>query len=239
MLELKNYTVSTENKSILKDINVTFEKGKVYALMGPNGSGKSTLALSLAGAPQYSIRKNAEAILHEEDILSLKTEERAKKGLYIALQSPPALTGVTVFQMLRIALSQKIKPLDLRNKMAEYAEKLHVPSELLSRSLNEGFSGGERKKLEVLQLALLDPQIIFFDEIDTGVDVDALKVITAFLKDFHTPEKTYILITHYTRILEYLNPDEVLILKNGTIAKTGDASLADKIEQNGYESIKS
>lgn len=237
MLTLKNYSVSTEDKTILKNINFTFEKGKVYAIMGPNGSGKSTLALSTCGSPTYTLDAKSQILLGKEDVTHLPPNEKAKKGLFLTLQSPPALSGVTAFQMLRIALQGHVTPVELKEKIFAIAEKLEIKKELLSRSLNDGFSGGERKKFEILQLALLDPTFAFFDEIDTGVDIDALKIITTFLNEFKSKEKTFVFITHYTRILEYIRPDIVLILKDGAIIQTGDYSLAQSIEKTGYESI--
>jgi len=237
MLHIEKYSISIDSKLILNNISVQFEKGKIYALMGPNGSGKSTLALSLAGSPNLSLSKDAKVWFKSDDITQAKPEDRARKGLFITLQSPPAISGVTVFQLLRTALSRKIKPFDLRKKLFETAQDLSISKELLSRSLNEGFSGGERKKMEILQLALLDPDCIFFDEIDTGVDVDALRTIAGFLQKFKTPEKTFIFITHNTKILEYLKPNFVIVLKNGEITRTGDNTLVQYIEKNGYDSL--
>lgn len=247
MLQLKNYSISADKKDILKDINFTFEEGKTYAIMGPNGSGKSTLALSVAGAPQFVPSNSSELLFEDKKITSLAPEKRSAAGLFVTMQSPPSLSGVTVFQLLRTVLSQlrqgfagqagKMSALDVRTKISEIIEKLSISPELLKRSLNDGFSGGERKKFEVLQMAMLEPKLVFFDEIDTGVDVDALKTISTFLKKNKKENQTYIFITHNTRILEYLKPDTVLIMKDGQIVKTGTAELAKEIEENGYTNV--
>jgi Fe-S cluster assembly ATP-binding protein len=171
-----------------------------------------------------------------ESIKDLKPEERAQKGLFLTFQSPLSLSGVTIYQLLRYALNGKMDPLALRKKVQEYAKKLHVKEELLARSLNEGFSGGERKKMEVIQAAILNPELIFFDEIDTGVDVDALRSISEFLLTIHN-EKTFIFITHYQRILKYLKPDKVLVVKEGELKKVGEYSLVEQIEEKGYEGV--
>jgi Fe-S cluster assembly ATP-binding protein len=236
MLTLKNLTVSIGERVILKDINYTFEKGKIYAIMGPNGSGKSTLASTVMGHPLYEISKKSDIIFNNESIKDLKPEERSLKGIFLTFQSPLSLSGVTLFQLLRYAMSGKMEPLALRQKVQEYAKKLHVKEELLSRSLNDGFSGGERKKMEVIQAAILNSDIIFFDEIDTGVDVDALRSIATFLLEIQQG-KTFVFITHYQRILKYLKPDNVLIVKDGELKKVGDYSLVEQIEERGYESI--
>jgi Fe-S cluster assembly ATP-binding protein len=236
MLTLRNLSVSIGEKSILKKIDYTFEKGKIYAIMGPNGSGKSTLASSVMGHPLYELSDTSDIIFNNESIKDLKPEERAQKGIFLTFQSPLSLSGVTLFQLLRYAMSGKMDPLVLRQTIQAYAKKLHVKEELLSRSLNDGFSGGERKKMEVIQAAIINPEIIFFDEIDTGVDVDALRSIATFLLDIQKG-KTLVFITHYQRILKYLKPDNVLVIKDGELKKVGDSSLVEQIEEKGYESI--
>ncbi len=237
MLTLKNYSVSIGTKNILKNISLTFETGKTYVIMGPNGSGKSTLALSLMGSNDLAIDLGSEALLENNDLLSMKIEERAKAGLGITLQSPPSLSGVTVFQLLRVALSGEMSPQDIRIKLLQYADELKIPRELLSRSLNDGFSGGERKKMEMLQIALLRPRIVFFDEIDTGVDRDALNTIVTFLKKHKEKDQTFIFITHQKRLTDLIDPEVVAVLKNGQIVRTGDVSVVKEIEEKGYENI--
>jgi len=235
MLHIQNLTVKIGDKTILHNINFEFEKGKIYAVMGPNGSGKSTLASSVMGHPIYEIDSESTINFKNENITELKPEERAKKGIFLTFQSPLSLSGVNIYQLLRFALDKKMDPLSIRNKVKEYAKILKVKEELLTRSLNDGFSGGEKKKMEVIQAALLNPDLIFFDEIDTGVDVDALKAIAQFLNKFKTPDKTYILITHYQRILKYLKPDKVLVLIDGKLVAVGDETLVNEIEEKGYE----
>lgn len=237
MLTLTHYSVSVKNKKILNDISVNFERGKTYIIMGPNGSGKSTLALSLAGSPDFTVDEKSSVHLDDIDITALSAEKRAKSGLFITLQSPPSLSGVTVFQMLRVALSGIVTPQDIRTEILTYAKELKIPKELLSRSLNDGFSGGERKKMEMLQVALLKPNVVFFDEIDTGVDVDALNTIVKFLHAHKKKEQTFIFITHQKKLADFVSPDTVIILKKGEIVKTGDASLIKEIEEKGYENI--
>lgn len=235
MLQLKNLFVSVHNKPILKDISFTFKKGEIYAVMGPNGSGKSTLAYSLVGHPGYDVDKASQIIWNKEDIKELSADKRAQKGIFLSFQTPLSLSGVKVHQLLHVALQGKKDPIQIRKEIKLYAKELRIPDDLLSRSLNENASGGEKKKLEVLQAAVLNKQLLIFDEVDTGVDVDALKSIAQFLNR-HKKNKTYIVITHYNRILKYLRPDRVLILIDGKLVKTGDSRLADTIDKKGYES---
>lgn len=237
MLTLKNLSVSIDSKKILKNINYTFEPGKVYAIMGPNGSGKSTLASTVMGHPIYSVSKSSKIVFEGENITEMEPNERSNKGIFLSFQTPMALTGVTIYQFMRYALTGKMDALKIRQGVQKYAKKLHISEDLLSRSLNDGFSGGEKKKMEVLQAALLDPKLAFFDEIDTGVDVDALRSIAKFIQGMRTPQKTFVIITHYNRILKYLKPDKILVLKNGQIVKEGTAKLAQEIEKKGYDAL--
>jgi len=233
MITLKNLNVFVSEKQILKNINFDFEKEKVYALMGPNGSGKSTLANILMGHPAYEI-KSGKIFFEDEDITDLPVEKRAKKGIFLSFQQPLSLSGVNVFQLLRLALSGKKDPLELKKEIDTLAKKLRIKKELIERSLNDGASGGEKKKMEVLQAAVLKPKFLIFDEVDTGVDVDALKIIASFIADFKK-ERTILVITHYNRILRYLKPDKVLVMIDGEIKKVGDYKLAEEIEKEGYE----
>ncbi len=233
MLRLKNLSVSVGEKKIIKNFSFDFQKGKVYVVMGPNGSGKSTLSYALMAHPTYEL--NGLISLNGENITDLDAQKRAEKGIFLSFQSPLSLSGVTVFQLLQLALSGTIDPVKLRRKVLSTAKELHLSEELLRRSLNENASGGEKKKLEVLQAAILDKQVQIFDEVDTGVDVDALKTIGTFLNK-NKKNKTYIIVTHYNRILKYVKPDEVLVLNNGKLVRTGGASLAKKIERKGYGS---
>ena len=241
MLSLNHAKISVGKKTIIKDFSFTFEKGKTYVVMGPNGSGKSTLAYSIMGHPTYELsaskkQKKSPLVMEKTDLADLDAQKRSDAGIFLSFQSPLALSGVTIFQLLHVAMSGKKDPLKVRQDIVKFAKMLQIPEGLLSRSLNDGASGGERKKLEVLQAAVLDKQVQIFDEIDTGVDVDALKTIATFLKK-NQKDKTYIIITHYNRILKYLRPDTVLVLANGQLKKTGDYKLAQKIEKSGYATI--
>lgn len=234
LLSIKNLTVSVNSKKIIDKFSFEFEKGKIYVIMGPNGSGKSTLAYSLMGHQAYRVKTNSKIIYGGENLLNLSPEKRAEKGIFLSFQSPLSLNGVRVNQLLQYALNGKKGALQVREEIEKVAKELHVKENLLNRSLNEGASGGERKKMEVLQAAVLDKDLMIFDEIDTGVDVDGLKLIARFLEK-NKKDKTYIIITHYNRILKYLKPDKVLILTNGKLQRVGDSKLADEVEKNGYE----
>ena len=235
MLTLKNLTVSVANKLIIKDLNLNLEKNKIYVLMGPNGSGKSTLAMSIAGHPSYLIKKG-KIIFNEKNITKASPDERSQSGIFLSFQSPLSLAGVTVFSLLRTAIAGRKDPLELREEIEKTAKLLKIKKELLERSFNEGTSGGEKKKLELLQATILNPKFIMFDEIDTGVDVDALKTIAQFMQK-NKKGKTYLLITHYNRILKYVKPDEVLVMMEGKIVKRGNYKLAEEIEKEGYNQL--
>jgi len=234
MLTLKNLTVSVGKKTILDKIDFTFEKGKTYAIMGPNGSGKSTLAYTIMGHPAYQLHRSSRVLIDQKRIDDLSPDKRSQLGVFLSFQSPLSLSGVTVFQMLRLALSGKVEPLAVKEKLDRYAKQLKIHEDLLHRSLNEGASGGEKKKLEVLQAAVLDPKYVIFDEVDTGVDIDALKIISKFINS-NKKNKTYIIITHYNRILNYLKPDKVLVMIGGQLVKVGNYRLAELVEKKGYE----
>jgi len=237
MLNLKNLIVKVGDKIIIDRFNFCFEKNKVYALMGPNGSGKSTLAYTIAGHPEYKAAKG-KIIFKNEDITNDSPDQRAKRGIFLSFQTPPSLNGVSLFQFLRLALSGKKDPYTLKKDLDKLAKKLKIKPELLARSLNEGASGGEKKKIELIQAIMLEPSFMIFDEIDTGVDVDALKIIAKFLEGFKK-SKTIVLITHYNRILKYVKPDEVLVINQGKLKYRGDYKLAWEIEKNGYEKSRS
>jgi Fe-S cluster assembly ATP-binding protein len=236
MLSIKNLTISVGKKKIVEDFSFDFEKNRVYALMGPNGSGKSSLALALMGHPAYRVSRNARLLFYNKSIKGLTPEKRARLGLFLSFQSPLGLTGVNALQLLRQAAG-KTDVLELQSKINKIARELKIRPELLERSLNQDFSGGERKKMEILQAAVLNPKFLIFDEIDTGLDVDSLKTAASFLKRLARPDKTLLLITHYNRILKYLKPDEVLALKDGRLLAKGGYRLAQKIEKQGYEKI--
>lgn len=243
MLTFKNLTVYAKKKKILDNLTFRFKKGGVYALMGPNGSGKSTLAQALMGHPGYRLGKSSKISFRGKNLKILSPDKRAGLGLFLSWQSPISLSGVNVFQLLRHALGEKaegpersrgIDILSAKEKLTKLAQQLQIKEELLESSLNEGFSGGEKKKMEVLQALMLDPLFLIFDEIDTGVDVDSLRLIASSLKTLKRQGKTLLLITHYNRILKYLRPDKVLVMKSGRLVKTGDYRLAREIEKSGY-----
>ncbi len=245
MLSLKNLSVSIEGKKIIHEFSFDFLPSQTYALMGPNGSGKSTLASALMGHPKYTLSRPSKILIGKpthtkraQDLKSLSPDERARLGVFLSFQTPMELAGVTVFELLRLALEKKVDPVKLHTLVTKYAHELHIKDELLKRSLNAGFSGGEKKKLEALQAVLLAPRFAIFDEIDTGVDVDALKTIAKFLKKHLPKETTLIFITHSTRLLKTIQPDKVLVLRAGRLIKTGRSTLAKRIEEKGFDSIK-
>jgi Fe-S cluster assembly ATP-binding protein len=201
--------------------------------MGPNGSGKSTLAWAILGHPKLTLSEESRIIFNGRDITSLRPEERAKKGIFLSFQTPPSLSGVNVFQLLNFAFP-KLNPLVIREKVQEVAGKVGLSQELLERSFAPGLSGGEKKKVEALQAIVFNPKLLILDEIDTGLDVDALRKIAHALNE-NKKGKTIILITHYSRVLKYIEPDYVLVLKEGRITSFGDKTLAEKIEKEGYQ----
>lgn len=238
MLSLQHFSVSVEKKDILRDFTFDFLPDKTYALMGPNGSGKSTLASAIMGHPKYRVARNSKLLMNEKNLKPLSPDARTRQGVFLSFQTPMELAGVTVFELLRLALEKRIAPVELHARVGKYARELHIKDELLKRSLNAGFSGGEKKKLEALQAALLQPRFAIFDEIDTGVDVDAVKTITKFLNRHLPKETTRVFITHSTRLLQAIKPDTVLVLRDGQLVKTGSTALAKKIEEQGFDSIK-
>lgn len=235
MLSIKKLSVEAAGKEILHDISCTFEKGKIYAIMGPNGSGKSTLVQTIIGNPSYTLSKKSSLFLRDKKINTLSTDKRVKLGIGVTFQSPISLQGISVFQLLRLA-EKDVDVLELHRRVGQLSEELKIQKELIDRPLNENASGGERKKLEVLQMAILNPSLIFFDEIDTGVDIDSLKIIFSFLKKIKK-DKTFIFITHHNKIFSYIEPDEVFVMKGGKIVKQGNKHLVQHIEENGYENM--
>ena len=239
-LEIKNLHVTHEEKEILKGINLTIHKGEVHALMGPNGSGKSTLSYALMGHPRYKISKG-EILLDGKDITNLSPNERAKHGLFLSFQNPIEIPGVTLSNFLRQAYNsiheEKLSLLEFRELLKRHALSLGMDTDFLSRYLNEGFSGGEKKKAEMLQLLVLNPKIAILDETDSGLDSDSLKLVSQGIKNFATPEKTILVITHYNKMLDLLNPNRVSVISGGKIIAEGDNSLLEKIEAEGYKSL--
>ena len=239
-LEIKNLNVKVEGKEIIKDLNLKLEKGKVYALMGPNGSGKSTLAQALMGNPKYEF--SGEIIFDGEDLMNLTVGEKAKKGLFLSFQYPVEIPGVTISNFLRTAYSALIgkKPnvMEFHNTLKKQAAKIGMSESFLSRHLNKGFSGGEKKKAEILQMLVLNPKIAILDETDSGLDIDSLKIVSEGINNFINRDKIVLLITHYKRMLEYIKPDKVFIMKKGEIVKEGGKKLIDELEEKGFEKIK-
>lgn len=246
MLEIKNLYVSIKEekgeKEIIKGFNLKLEKGKVHALMGPNGSGKSTLSQVIMGNPKYIVTKG-DILFNKKSILDLKPNERAKLGIFLSFQHPLEVEGVTLTNFLKTALSElkneKVYSMDIKPSLVENAKLLKIDELLISRYLNEGFSGGEKKKFEILQMLMLNPKLIILDEVDSGLDIDSLKAVADAInheKNKHE-EKTILIITHYKRILNYIKPDKVHIMSQGKMIKEGDSSLVDKLEEKGYEKI--
>ena len=238
MLEIKNLHVEFKDKEILKGVNLTLEPGKVHALMGPNGSGKSTLAHVLAGDPRYNV-VSGKILLNGKDITKSNPNERAKLGLFLSFQNPVEIEGVKLSTFLRQAYNslnkKKLSILEFNELLEKKAEELKIPREFLSRYLNKGFSGGEKKKAEILQLLVLNPEIAILDETDSGLDIDSLKLVAQGINKFMTKDKIVLIITHYKRILEYVKPDKVSIIINGKIVKEGSGELVNKLEEKGYE----
>ena len=239
LLEIKDLNVSVDGKEILKDLNLKLEKGKVYALMGPNGSGKSTLAQVLMGNKKFDSSGNI--FFEGTEISGLNSNERAKKRMFLSFQYPVEISGVTISNFLRTAYNalneKKVGLLDFQKLMKKNAKKLNLDERFFSRFLNEGFSGGEKKKAETLQLLTLNPRFAILDETDSGLDIDSLRVVSEGIKNFMNKDKTILIITHYKRILDYVKPDVIFIMKGGKIVKQGSWEMIDEIEKKGYENM--
>ncbi|MEI7440444.1 MAG: Fe-S cluster assembly ATPase SufC [bacterium] len=240
IFEIKNFSVNVEGKEIIKDFSLSIKAGEVHAIMGKNGSGKTTLSMSLMGHPAYDVT-SGQVMLSGEDITDMDTEEKARKGLFLGMQHPVAIPGVSVGNFLRTALKNvwgdKVPVTEIRKRIKDEAQKMKIPSEFLSRSLNDGFSGGEKKKLETLQLSLLAPKFAIMDETDSGLDIDALKSVAEKIHSLRSPERGFLIITHYQRILNYVKPDYVHVMINGKIVKSGGPELALVLESEGYEGM--
>ena len=242
-LEIRNLHVQAGDKKILKGLDLTVNKGEIHALMGPNGSGKSTLANVIMGQPNLEVTEG-EILFKGEDITEAEPDERARMGLFMAFQYPVAIPGVTITKYLRMVMNahreergeDEISLKDFRKKVEEAMALMNVPKEFAARYLNEGFSGGEKKRLEILQLALQRPEIAILDETDSGLDIDALKVVSEGINRFRgQPDTGVLLITHYTRILRYVKPDFVHVFVAGRIVEEGGPELAELLENEGYE----
>jgi len=246
-LLIENLSVSAEDQPILKGLNLEIFQGKVHAIMGPNGTGKSTLAYTLMGHPRYTIT-SGRVTFNGIDLLSLAPEERSKQGLFLAFQYPVAIPGVTVANFLRTAVNAHRKSKDLgdkgisipefRNLLTEKMKLLKMDLSMAGRYLNDGFSGGEKKRVEILQMAMLEPRIAILDETDSGLDIDALRIVSEGINTLKNENLGILIITHYQRILNYLNPDVVHIMVDGKIIKTGGPDLAAKLEKEGYGWLK-
>ena len=245
MLEIKNLHVSVNNNKILKGLNLNINKGEVHAIMGPNGSGKSTLASVIAGREEYEVNKGS-IIYSKKKLLKLSADERAIQGIFLAFQYPVEIPGVSTTNFIKTAVNQirkskGKKPLDAVSFLKVMKEKMKIVKinqTLLSRSINEGFSGGEKKRNEIFQMAMLDPKLAILDETDSGLDIDALKIVAKGVNKLKSKDNTTIIVTHYQRLLDYIIPDYVHVLIDGKIVKSGDKNLAQELEKKGYDWIK-
>jgi Fe-S cluster assembly ATP-binding protein len=240
-LEIQNLHVRTEEREILHGVDLRIEKGETHALMGPNGSGKSTLANTLMGNPSYEVTEG-KILLNGEDITEAEPDERARGGLFMAFQYPATIPGVSVANFLRMAVNagreEPIKVREFGQLLREAADVLRIDREFTSRYLNEGFSGGEKKRNEILQLAIRRPEFAVLDETDSGLDIDALRIVAGGVNALRAPERGFLIITHYTRILQYVRPDFVHIMLDGRIVREGGSELADELEDKGYDWIR-
>ena len=242
MLEIHDLRASIEGKEILQGINLTIREGEIHAIMGPNGAGKSTLGAVLAGHPAYEVTGGS-VIFRGKDLLAMPPEQRAREGLFLSFQYPVEIPGVSMVNFLRTAVNDKRKyegsePLSATQFLKEMREKkqlLEMADKLNNRSVNEGFSGGEKKKNEIFQMAMLRPALAILDEIDSGLDIDALRIVANGVNACHTKDNACLLTTHYQRLLDYIVPDYVHVLANGRIVRTGDKTLARELEERGYE----
>ncbi len=245
LLEIKNLHAGIEGKEILKGLNLQINKGEVHAIMGPNGSGKSTLAKVLAGHPSYEVLRG-EVLYEGKNLLELEPDERARAGVFLAFQYPVEVPGVSNSQFLRLAYNEKMKhlgeeeldPLEFNDLLKERAKIVEMDSSFFKRSVNEGFSGGEKKRNEILQMAVLQPKLAILDETDSGLDIDALRIVAEGVNKLRNADKAIILVTHYQRLLNYIEPDFVHVLANGKIVKEGGKELALELEEKGYDWVK-
>ena len=241
MLDITDLHANIDGKDILKGLSLSVKAGEVAAIMGPNGSGKSTLSYVVAGRPGYEVTSGA-IMLNGEDILAMEANERAAKGIFLAFQYPLEIPGVTTMTFLKAAMNaqrkqrgeEELTTPDFIKRVRAAADKLGVSQEMLRRPLNVGFSGGEKKRMEVLQMVLLEPKVAILDETDSGLDIDALRIVAEGVNALRSPDRAFVVITHYQRLLDYIVPDSVHILSAGRIVKSGDKELAHELEKNGY-----
>ncbi len=245
MLKIKDLHASVEDKEILKGLNLEVNAGEIHAIMGPNGAGKSTLANIIAGKEEYEVTQG-EILLEGEDIEELAAEERAHKGVFLSFQYPVVIPGVTVTNFMKTAINETRKAQgleempakDMLKKIREKSELLEIDRKFLSRSLNEGFSGGERKRNEIFQMAMMEPKLAILDETDSGLDIDALRIVANGVNKLKNSDNAVVVITHYQRLLEHIVPDFVHVLYDGKIVKSGTKELALELEEKGYDWIK-
>ncbi|HBM8905023.1 TPA: Fe-S cluster assembly ATPase SufC [Staphylococcus aureus] len=242
-LEIKDLHVSIEDKEILKGVNLTINTDEIHAIMGPNGTGKSTLSSAIMGHPSYEVTKG-EVLLDGVNILELEVDERAKAGLFLAMQYPSEITGVTNVDFMRSAINakreegQEINLMQFIKKLDKNMDFLDIDKDMAQRYLNEGFSGGEKKRNEILQLMMLEPKFAILDEIDSGLDIDALKVVSKGINQMRGENFGALMITHYQRLLNYITPDKVHVMYAGKVVKSGGPELAKRLEEEGYEWVK-
>jgi Fe-S cluster assembly ATP-binding protein len=245
LLDIKNLHAAIDGKEILKGVSLRVNKGEVHAIMGPNGSGKSTLSKILAGHPSYEVTKG-EVLYEGKNLLELEPDARAREGIFLAFQYPVEIPGVSNSQFLRLAYNEKMKhlgkeeldPLEFNDYLKEKAKIVEMSSEFFKRSVNEGFSGGEKKRNEILQMAVLEPRLAILDETDSGLDIDALRIVAEGVNKLRSKENGIILVTHYQRLLNYIEPDFVHVLADGKIVKEGGKELALELEEKGYDWVK-
>jgi len=241
MLEVRNLKVRAEDKEILRGVNLTVKAGEVHAIMGPNGSGKSTFARALAGHPGYEVI-GGEVLYDGRDLLDMDPDERAREGLFMAFQYPVEIPGVNNAYFLKAALNarrkqqglEELDAMDFMTFIREKAKLLQVDESMLQRSVNEGFSGGEKKRNEIFHMAVLEPRLAILDETDSGLDIDALKIVAAGVNAMRSPDRTFIVVTHYQRLLDYIVPDYVHVLSDGVLVRSGGRELALELEEKGY-----
>ena len=244
MLKIENLHVNVENKAIIKGLNLEVNPGEVHAIMGPNGSGKSTLSAVIAGNEDYDVVKG-KILYNDENIEDLSAEERAHKGIFMSFQYPVEIPGITVTNFIKTAINSNLKARgkkempanEMLKNIREKANLLEIDSKFLSRSLNEGFSGGEKKRNEIFQMAMLEPTLAILDETDSGLDIDALRIVASGVNKLKNKDNAIIVITHYQRLLDHIIPDYVHVLQDGKIAKSGDKNLALELEEKGYDWI--